>query len=692
MWLRRLVLATLILLLLIINPSYLLSQNNDFTKSTSITLNVVDDLKDISMTVSYPDDWERLNVDTIPSDAIVLQQTVIDGLVTRTTGITIIQLVTGERALDVLDVSQKWVIPIDTVVEPPVATVIDERDAAIASVSLVDGSPAQLLALQIEQNLYAIVQTFTVENQTTDEIYANAQTIATTLNVQLPEPPTTVPTATFVPTIPPRLCPYMARVRVVAVNAINSEEGATGRDFGSDGDQIKLEMRLGPMNTDNMVEPGAQEQFLALWQTDMRGGEVVNDPLMLERDICDPRFGASLTLVEDDSTPFGKILTQLGNTEYVSLMNNDVIDEYVGNVVLDFIGDTHDGNYHYQLTLAVELIPQDKTTVDITPTIPPTATPIPTNTSTPTNTPTATATFTLTPSNTPTPTNTPTSTLTYTPTHTPTNTLTPTITWTPSITPTASDTPTPSITPTASDMPTATLTYTPSNTPTVTNTPTSTFTQSPTATATLTYTPSNTPTATLTHTPTHTPTVTNTPTSTLTPSPLPCAGTLPSQLYPGMTGWMIPEGLNNNMRRSASTSAAKVGELELGGIFDVLDGPVCREGYIWYEIRYNGLRGWTVESGGRDYWIEPYVPTATPTPQPCEARAPGNSAVNRRAQPSTSADLVGSIPSGSGERINGKTTGDDGFLWWQLDNGSWVREDTVAETGVCETVPDVNPS
>lgn len=99
----------------------------------------------------------------------------------------------------------------------------------------------------------------------------------------------------------------------------------------------------------------------------------------------------------------------------------------------------------------------------------PTNTDTPTNTATDTHTPTDTDTPTPTATDTPTPTNTDTPTPTNTDTPTPTNTDTPTNTATP--TPTNTDTPTHTATPTPTNTDTAT--------PTSTNTPTATFTPTP---------------------------------------------------------------------------------------------------------------------------------------------------------------------------------------------------------------------
>jgi len=93
-------------------------------------------------------------------------------------------------------------------------------------------------------------------------------------------------------------------------------------------------------------------------------------------------------------------------------------------------------------------------------------------------------------------------------------------------------------------------------------------------------------------------------------------GELPSQLVVGQTGRVTP-GDANNMRDTPSTSGNRVGQVPGEAEFTVLDGPVCSDGYTWWQINYDGLVGWTVESIADSYSLEPLVPpTPTPIPTP----------------------------------------------------------------------------
>lgn len=86
--------------------------------------------------------------------------------------------------------------------------------------------------------------------------------------------------------------------------------------------------------------------------------------------------------------------------------------------------------------------------------------------------------------------------------------------------------------------------------------------------------------------------------------PLPqCEGALQSRLRIGDEG--IVRSIANNLRDEPSVSGQRVGQLNSGQQFVVLDGPVCAGGYTWYEVELENLRGWTAEGTGVSYWLIP---------------------------------------------------------------------------------------
>ncbi len=69
----------------------------------------------------------------------------------------------------------------------------------------------------------------------------------------------------------------------------------------------------------------------------------------------------------------------------------------------------------------------------------------------------------------------------------------------------------------------------------------------------------------------------------------------------------VTPGLSNYIRAEAGLDSEQIGMARPGVTFRVLDGPVCRDGYWWWQIRYRGLVGWTVEGDSEtgEAWIEP---------------------------------------------------------------------------------------
>jgi len=68
-------------------------------------------------------------------------------------------------------------------------------------------------------------------------------------------------------------------------------------------------------------------------------------------------------------------------------------------------------------------------------------------------------------------------------------------------------------------------------------------------------------------------------------------------LVAGIQGYVTPP-LPNNLRAEPTPASALLGEIPAGATFDVISGPVCDttvDGFVWWEVSYNGQRGWTAE-------------------------------------------------------------------------------------------------
>lgn len=85
-----------------------------------------------------------------------------------------------------------------------------------------------------------------------------------------------------------------------------------------------------------------------------------------------------------------------------------------------------------------------------------------------------------------------------------------------------------------------------------------------------------------------------------------CPGFMYSRLYVGGYGAVTYDPpYPNRLRTSYSFNSVTIGLIPVGGVFKVLQGPVCSEGTAWWYVNYNGVVGWTAEGQGNVYWLEP---------------------------------------------------------------------------------------
>jgi hypothetical protein len=65
----------------------------------------------------------------------------------------------------------------------------------------------------------------------------------------------------------------------------------------------------------------------------------------------------------------------------------------------------------------------------------------------------------------------------------------------------------------------------------------------------------------------------------------------------------------NRVRTEPNLNADQIGLIEPGTIVDLLEGPVCADGLVWWKIAHSSLpggEGWTAEGDGKEYWLNPY--------------------------------------------------------------------------------------
>ena len=81
------------------------------------------------------------------------------------------------------------------------------------------------------------------------------------------------------------------------------------------------------------------------------------------------------------------------------------------------------------------------------------------------------------------------------------------------------------------------------------------------------------------------------------------------------------------------------------------------------------------------------APAATTAPAAGTCTVTPKSSANLRSGPGTSFPLHGSLPFGQAATATGQTQGADGFNWFQLADGSFVRSDIVNTSGDCSALP-----
>lgn len=84
-----------------------------------------------------------------------------------------------------------------------------------------------------------------------------------------------------------------------------------------------------------------------------------------------------------------------------------------------------------------------------------------------------------------------------------------------------------------------------------------------------------------------------------------CFGAPEPRLQTGADARVVVGQGANNLRAEPDTSAALLGAIPEGAVISVVDGPVCADGYAWWQVEAGGQTGWTAEGEGLEYWLEP---------------------------------------------------------------------------------------
>ncbi len=87
----------------------------------------------------------------------------------------------------------------------------------------------------------------------------------------------------------------------------------------------------------------------------------------------------------------------------------------------------------------------------------------------------------------------------------------------------------------------------------------------------------------------------------------PCFGAPESHLRAGVRA-VVKDGLSRvRVRAEPSTQAAIAGHIVPGEQIDILSGPACADGAVWWRIRslQSGLAGWSMEGDAEEAWLLP---------------------------------------------------------------------------------------
>jgi WD40 repeat protein len=106
-----------------------------------------------------------------------------------------------------------------------------------------------------------------------------------------------------------------------------------------------------------------------------------------------------------------------------------------------------------------------------------------------------------------------------------------------------------------------------------------------------------------------------------------CAGAMDTQLATGVPARARDNGIPKNVRSQPGVGSAQVGQVPAGALVQIVGGPQCADGMVWWQINMNGLIGWVAEGQYGVYWFSPAETTSAapvtgsgdssaPAPQP----------------------------------------------------------------------------
>jgi hypothetical protein len=92
-----------------------------------------------------------------------------------------------------------------------------------------------------------------------------------------------------------------------------------------------------------------------------------------------------------------------------------------------------------------------------------------------------------------------------------------------------------------------------------------------------------------------------------------CPDLLPSRLIVAERGRVSRDDpAPVNVRAEPGTDGEQIGQIPVGVVFFVLEGPECTQRYTWYRVKAvvegTGLTGWIAEGDARSWFVERFPP------------------------------------------------------------------------------------
>lgn len=86
----------------------------------------------------------------------------------------------------------------------------------------------------------------------------------------------------------------------------------------------------------------------------------------------------------------------------------------------------------------------------------------------------------------------------------------------------------------------------------------------------------------------------------------PCPDAATSRLKVGDIAYVTKDPpLPNRIRKEPSRQADILGVINPGGSMDIIDGPACADGWVWWKVKNADYEGWTSEGDQETYWLIP---------------------------------------------------------------------------------------